>query len=189
MIDNILYYIKSDLYRYAGEISLKKFFKHYYISEGFRFSIWLRTCYFLRKKKITKYTLFPFAVLMYRHYKYKFGYDVPYAVEIGPGLLLFHINGIVFSPKMAGKNVTLSQCTTVGMTIKNGKKEYPVIGDNVYLAPGSKVIGGITVGNNVAVGTNSVLNKSVEDNAVVVGIPGNVVSYKGAGLYVNNPIK
>ncbi|WP_409295930.1 serine O-acetyltransferase [Peribacillus sp. SCS-26] len=188
MLKSILYFIKSDLFRYAGEVSLKKFLKHYFLNEGFKFSVWLRICHFFRKRKLTKYSIFPFSYIMYKRYKYKFGYDIPYAIEIGPGLLLFHINGIVFSPKVAGKNVTISQCTTVGMTIKDGIKQFPIIGDNVYLAPGAKVIGGIKVGNNVAVGTNCVLNKSVENNAVVVGIPGRVISYKGADLYVNNPI-
>lgn len=188
MLGDIFKFIQADLFRYAGETSVKKFIKHYFLSEGFKFSVWLRICHFLRKKKLTKYTCFPFAVLIYKHYKYKFGYDIPYAIEIGPGLLLFHINGIVFSAQKAGKNLTLSQCTTVGMTIRNGNKEYPVIGDNVYLAPGAKVIGGITVGDNVALGTNCVLNRSVENNSVVVGIPGKVISYKGAEWYVNNPV-
>lgn len=59
--------------------------------------------------------------MIYRHYKYKYGYDIPYAIEIGPGLQIFHIGGIVFSPAKCGKNITLSQNTTVGMTIHNGK--------------------------------------------------------------------
>ena len=75
------------------------------------------------------------------------------------------------------------------MTIKNGVKKFPIIGDGVYLAPGSKVIGGIVVGNNVAVGSNCVLNKSVENDAIVVGIPGKVISKKGAREYVNFPIE
>jgi len=62
----------------------------------------------------------------------------------------------------------------------------PKIGDNVYIAPGAKLIGGITIGNNVAIGANSVVTKSIPDNAVVVGIPGEVISYKGSENYVIN---
>lgn len=185
---NILEYLKKDLYRYTQSYTLRSFIKCYLRSEGFKFTVWLRICHFTRKKKITKYTIFPLAVLIYKHYKYKYGYDIPYAINIGPGLLIFHISGIVFSPQSAGKNITLSQCTTVGMTIKNGEKKYPVLGDNIYIAPGAKIIGGIKVGNNVAVGSNCVLNKSVENNSVVVGIPGKVISYNGAIEYINNPI-
>ena len=126
---------------------------------------------------------------MYKRYKYKFGYDISFNIEIGPGLLIFHINTIVLSARKIGKNFTVSQGCTVGMVIKDGQKQFPSIGDNVYMAPGSKIIGGIEIGNNVAVGTNCVLNKSVQDSAVVVGIPGKVISNNGAQDYINNPIR
>ncbi len=35
-------YIKSDLYRYCGNTSLKFFFKNYILNRGFNFSVWLR---------------------------------------------------------------------------------------------------------------------------------------------------
>lgn len=189
MIIQIINYIKKDLYRYCGKVNIRMFIKHYIKSEGFRFSFWLRICYFLRKNKFSKYTIFPFTVLIYKHYKYKYGYDIPYSIDIGPGLLIFHINGIIFSAQSAGKNLTLSHCSTVGMRIKNGKKFFPKLGDNIYIAPGAKVIGDVCIGNNVAIGTNAVLCKSVEDNAVVVGIPGEIISYNGANEYVNYPIE
>lgn len=178
-------FILADKHRYSGEQS--GFWKTYWRYEGFRFTVWLRICQETRKKKITKYTIFPIAKLVYKHYKYKFGYDIPYDREIGPGLLIFHIGGIVFSPKSCGRNITISQNTTVGMTVHEGIKEFPILGDNVYLAPGSAVIGGVKVGNNVAIGTNAVLTKSAPDNSVIVGIPGKVISYKGAQGYINNP--
>lgn len=187
-MDKINEYIKGDLFRYSAKSDVKSFIKYYFRSEGFKFTVWMRICHFSRKKKITKYTLFPISKLIYKHYKYKYNYDIPYDNDIGPGLLIFHIGGIVFSPKKCGKNVTISQNTTVGMKIVNGKKEFPIIGDNVYIAPGAAIIGGINVGSNVAIGTNSVLNKSVENNSVVVGIPAKVISYNGASEYLNNPI-
>jgi serine O-acetyltransferase len=48
------------------------------------------------------------------------------------------------------------------------------------------VLGNIRVGNNVAIGANAVIIKDVPDNAVVVGVPGKVVSMDGAGDYVVN---
>jgi len=182
-------YIKADLYRYCGDTSVKSFLQQYMKAEGFRFSVWLRICHFTKKKRITKYTIFPLARQLYKRYKYKFGYDISFNIEIGPGLLIFHINTIVLSARKIGKNFTVSQGCTVGMVIKDGQKQFPSIGDNVYMAPGSKIIGGIEIGNNVAVGTNCVLNKSVQDSAVVVGIPGKVISNNGAQDYINNPIR
>ena len=149
----------------------------------------MRTCFYSKKNFWGKYFVFPFSYIFYNHYKYKFGIDISYTSNIGPGLLIYHFGGIVVAVESAGKNLTVSQCTTIGMTIKNGIKKFPIIGDGVYLAPGSKVIGGIIVGNNVAIGSNCVLNKSVANDSVVVGIPGKVISRKGAHEYVNFPIK
>ncbi len=182
-------YIRADLYRYTGSTKFRSFLKQYFIrGQGFRFSVWLRICHFSKQSKISKYTVFPFAYLFYCRNMFKYGLDISYHTEIGPGLLIYHFSGIVFRPEKAGKNITISQCTTVGMTSHDGKKSFPVLGDNVYLAPGCAVIGGITVGNNVAVGTNSVLTKSVPDGAVVAGIPGHILSYDGAAEYINHPV-
>lgn len=182
-------YISADLFRYTGKTGVTYFIKQYFVrGQGFRFSVWLRICHFSKRGKAARYTIFPFARIIYNHYMIKYGYDISYDTDIGPGLLIYHFSGIVFRPEKAGKNMTISQCTTVGMTIHDGEKSYPVLGDNVYLAPGSKVIGGIMVGNNVSIGANAVLTNSVADNAVVVGIPGKVISYRGSAEYVNNPL-
>ena len=178
-------YIKEDCYRYIGKTNLKSIIRCYFKYSGFRFSFWLRACFFLRKKRIKKILFFPLARFLYKKYKYKYGIDIPYSCEIGPGLLIYHFGGIVFVPKKAGKNITLSQCTTVGMVVKNGVKEYPEIGDGLYMAPGSKIIGGIKVGNYVAIGTNAVLNKNADDNSVIVGIPGKPISFNGSYSYLN----
>lgn len=181
-------YIKSDLFRYAGKCNFKSFVKQYIRSEGFKFTVWLRVCHFTQKNTIYRTLIFPIAFIIYKHYKYKYGYDINYSADIGPGLLIYHISNIVLAPKKVGKNFTISHGCTVGMKIINGEKRFPIIGDNVYMAPGSKIIGDIEVGNNVAVGTNSVLNKSVENNSIVVGIPARIISNKSSKEYVNNPI-
>lgn len=53
------------------------------------------------------------------------------------------------------------------------------IGDNVSIYPNSVVIGNITIGNNVTVGAGSVVIKDVPDNAVVVGNPARITSFRG----------
>jgi len=59
------------------------------------------------------------------------------------------------------------------------KKGFPVIGDNCILFAGAKVIGNVTLGNNVIVAANAVVTKDFPDNAVVGGIPAKILSYKG----------
>lgn len=179
--------IKADLYRYSGQSNMKVFFHTYFKSPAFRFTVWLRICSILRKKRLQK-SLLLITKIIYNHYKYKYGYDIPYSIPIGPGLLIYHFGGIVFNPSYCGKNMTISHCTTVGMTIINGKKYFPIIKDNVYMAPGSKIIGNIIVEDNCAIGTNAVVTKSTNKNDVLIGIPAQRISSKGSHEYINNPI-
>lgn len=57
----------------------------------------------------------------------------------------------------------------------------PVIGDNVDMSKGCIVMGGISVGNNVIIGANAVVNKPVPDNAVVAGVPAKILRIKENG--------
>ena len=75
---------------------------------------------------------------------------------------------------------------TLGMKYGGKSPGVPVIGDRVYLGPGSVVIGGITLGNDVAVGANSVVVDSVPDCGVVAGVPARLVSERGSREYVVN---
>jgi serine O-acetyltransferase len=44
---------------------------------------------------------------------------------------------------------------------------------------GAKILGGIKVGDNVKVGANSVLLKSVPANSTVIGVPGRIIKTEG----------
>lgn len=58
----------------------------------------------------------------------------------------------------------------------NGKA--PVIGNNVWIGPGAKLFGDITIGDNVMIGANSVVTKSFPDNVRIAGIPAKIISYE-----------
>lgn len=130
------------------------------------------------------YPLYVVAVLILNHYKYKFGITLSHATSIGSGLYIGpHMAGIVVNNfAVIGKNCNLSQGMTIGQTYRGKRKGTPVIGDNVFIGPGAKIIGD---GNNVAIGANCVVADDSPDNAVVVGVPGRVVSYNGSREYVN----
>jgi len=131
-----------------------------------------------------------FAFLVNRivsHYTFKYGISIPPETVIGSGFYIGHFGGIVVSPKSKiGKNCNISQGVTIGQTNRGSRKGFPIIGNNVYIGPGAKIIGGVTIGNDVAVGANCVVTKDVPDNAVVVGVPGRVISYDGSRGYINN---
>jgi serine O-acetyltransferase len=109
------------------------------------------------------------------------GIDVPRGANIGPGLYIGHFGGITISSKaIIGRGCNLSQGVTIGVSGDGPNRGVPTIGDEVYIAPGARVFGGITVGNNVKIGANAVVYKDLPDNAVVVLDPGfRILSYKG----------
>lgn len=61
----------------------------------------------------------------------------------------------------------------------------PIIGDRVFFASGSKVMGSVTIGDGAAIGMNAVVTKDIPENGVAVGIPAKVISLKGSNGYVN----
>ena len=116
-----------------------------------------------------------------------YGILIPYNVKIGRGFYIGHFGGIVVNADVViGTNCNLNHGVTIGVTYGGKYPGSPVIGNNVYIGPGSFIIGGIEIGNNVAIGANTVVNKSLPDNAVVVGPSGEIVSYKGSSSYVIN---
>ena len=56
----------------------------------------------------------------------------------------------------------------------------PVIGDDVFVGTGSVILGNIKVGNNAAIGANSVVINDVPDGVFVAGAPAKVVAQTGA---------
>ncbi|MCY1462204.1 Serine acetyltransferase [compost metagenome] len=51
----------------------------------------------------------------------------------------------------------------------------PIIGDDCYIASGAKILGPITIGNNVVIGANAVVLKDIPDGCIVVGIPARII--------------
>lgn len=94
--------------------------------------------------------------------------------HFGPGFVLVHTFGIVINSEVrAGRNVIIEHCVTIGA--EKGKS--PVLGDNIFIGAGAKIIGGIRVGSNVKIGANAVVVKDVPDNVTVAGVPAEIVKY------------
>ena len=74
----------------------------------------------------------------------------------------------------------------MGQASRGRRKGWPTIGDNVYIAPGAKIVGNVKIGNCVAIGANCVVTTDIPDNGVVVGVPGKVISFEGSQGYVNH---
>lgn len=113
-----------------------------------------------------------------------FGLEVTPKCEIGPGVFFAHASGTVVGASRIGSNVTFFQGVTVGARLSDIKFDpalRPIIGNDVVLGAGCKVLGGIQLGDGVTVGANAVVLESVEPNSTAVGIPARVISSARVG--------
>jgi serine O-acetyltransferase len=133
-----------------------------------RFGQWARSMPLL-----FRLVLDPVYFVLYLMIQIMWGIEIPRATVIGPGLFIGHFGGITISAAaVLGNNCSISQNITIGLSGSGDKFGVPVIGDDVYIAPGARLFGKITVGNNVKIGANAVIYKSVPDNSVAVLDPG-----------------
>jgi serine O-acetyltransferase len=111
------------------------------------------------------------------------GIEIHPGARIGHAFFIDHGMGVVIGETTEiGHHVTLYQGVTLGGTGKERGKRHPTLGNHVVVGGGAKVLGAITIGDNVKIGANSVVLRSVPDSCTVVGIPGRVI-HKEAGAY------
>lgn len=136
-------------------------------------------------------------ILLWLKYKYKklsikYGFTIPINT-FGPGLCIAHRGTIVINDATKiGKNCRIN--IDVNIETNMGESgQSPIIGDNCFIGPGAKLFGRISIGNNVAIGANSVVNKSFPDNVTIAGVPAKIVNHKGTAnrfsYYVEGDIK
>lgn len=99
--------------------------------------------------------------------------EIQLTTEIGGGLLLPHPNGIVIHPdSVIGPNCMIMNQVTIGQG--KGEKDIPIIGGQVYIAPGAKIVGKISIGDFSMIGLNTVLTKDVPRGGVAIGVPAKI---------------
>ena len=106
-------------------------------------------------------------------------------IEIHPGAIIgrrFFIDhgmGVVIGETAEiGDDCMMYHGVTLGGTSWDKVKRHPTLKNGVIIGAGAKILGPITLGKNVRVGSNSVVVKSIDDNCTVVGIPGRVLKKK-----------
>lgn len=94
--------------------------------------------------------------------------------EIGKGFHIGHFGGTYIKARI-GENCSIAQLVVIGH--KGGFRGggTPILGNNVWVGTGAKIVGELKIGNNVKVGANAVVLADIPDNVTVVGIPARVV--------------
>lgn len=97
---------------------------------------------------------------------------IPISTKIGDGVTFPHgICGIFISQgAIIGNNTVIFQQVTIGSNTLEDSNNYgaPIVGNNVYIGVGAKIIGGVHIGNNVRIGANAVVTTDIPDNSTVV---------------------
>lgn len=101
-----------------------------------------------------------------------YGIEIECGENIGAGMRLPHLSGIIIhDTAIIGEDVTIFQQVTIGVNEhdKYKSRRAAIIGKNVYIGAGAKVIGNVRIGDNVRIGANAVVCKDIPDNCTVVG--------------------
>jgi serine O-acetyltransferase len=108
------------------------------------------------------------------------GIEIHPGARIGNGFFIDHGMGVVIGETAEiGDYVTLFQGVTLGGTGKERGKRHPTIGNHVVIGAGAKILGAIRVGDNVKIGANSVVLKSVPPHSTVIGVPARIIKMVG----------
>lgn len=107
------------------------------------------------------------------------GIEIHPAAKIGRRFFIDHGMGVVIGETAEiGDDCTLYHGVTLGGTSWKEGKRHPTLGNNVVVGAGAKVLGPITIANDVRIGSNAVVVKSVAEGRTVVGTPGRVIHAK-----------
>ena len=163
--------IKANLYRYNGLTGTKGLLRGR-LTPGFRYM------YIVRKiSKCRKYSpMWLLYRVLLRRYSFKFGIQIPYTTQIGEGFYIGHFGTIVISPKAKiGKNCNIAHNVTIWKANRGRLNGFPTIGNNVWIGTGSVIVGNINIGDNVLVAPNSFVNVDVPPFSLVLGNPCKIV--------------
>lgn len=109
---------------------------------------------------------------LYRKLLRQYNAEIPLDTQIlGAPTFPHELNGIFISAgAKIGKGCVIFQQVTIGSNTLSDSSHSgcPVIGDNVYIGAGAKIIGNVRIGDNVRIGANCVCAEDIPDNATVV---------------------
>lgn len=171
------YFLKEDLKRYNNKKpNLKDWFLH---NEAWYIFYYIKHLRYIEYYKNKNKLLLLWHFFIYKHLSFKLHITI-YPETIGPGFRIYHIGDFTH----IGQNVKIGKnCTIQPGVVFGNKNETPdnqkvQVGDNCYIGLGVKILGPVTIGNNVTIGANAVVTKDIPDNAIVGGVPAKIIRFK-----------
>ena len=159
MFDNI----RSDLRAYEGNWGAQGF----WVMIVYRFGRWR---YGVRPAILRKALSLVYKIL-FKLVQILTGIELPCEADVGRNFVIDHFGGVIVSGYAKfGDNCRIRNGCVVGLR-RVEEKAAPVIGNNVDIGTGAKLLGPIRIGNNVLIGANAVVMQDVPDNSIAVGVP------------------
>lgn len=101
------------------------------------------------------------------------GCDIAPGAVIGPGLRISHGTGLVIGDRTRiGDDATLLHQVTLGAPSDRRIGQMPTLGDRVFIGASAKLIGGITVGDDVFVGVDAIVTRDIPSGSKVTARAG-----------------
>ncbi|GAB4523974.1 MAG: hypothetical protein Kow00133_12060 [Amphiplicatus sp.] len=98
--------------------------------------------------------------------------------EIHPSVHIVHPFCVgIHRDSIIGENCIIMQQVTIGQAGEGG---VPVLGKNVFVGAGARILGPVTIGDNARIGANAVVLKDVPADATAVGVPARIILRKVA---------
>jgi serine O-acetyltransferase len=92
--------------------------------------------------------------------------------EFGSGLVLIHSSGIVINGSVrGGSGIHIEHQVTIGAA----NRLTPIIGNDVFIGAGARIIGDVRIGDGARIGANAVVTEDVPAGQTAVGVPARVV--------------
>jgi serine O-acetyltransferase len=170
----MFYLIKNDVKAYARDGKAYSIIRTVLFEHAFHLVFFIRIGSLIRRIPVLGNF---FGIILEYFIRIVFSSDINCNAKIGPGLFIIHGHDIVIGAKtIIGINCKIFNGVTLGN--KNTEIEndgQPVIGNNVVISTGAKILGPITIGDNCIIGANSVVIKSFGPDSIIGGIPAKIL--------------
>jgi serine O-acetyltransferase len=104
------------------------------------------------------------------------GIEIHPGARIGPGMFIDHGMGVVIGETaIVGSNVLVYHGVTLGGVDSRPCRRHPLVGDNVMIGAGAKILGPVTIGDGAKIGAGSVVLGNVPSGATAVGVPAQIL--------------
>ena len=178
--------LKSDYLKYKKYGG--NFFTILFFTQGFwaifqyRFA---RTIYQSKLPQVLKRIILLICLIWQKGIEILTGISIPFSVQIGHSFYIGHFCNIILnSNSIIGNNCNISQGVTLGVSGQGEKRGVPILGDNVYVGANAVIAGKVKIGDNVIIVANSLVNKSIPNNSIAIGVPAKVVKEIDKNNYI-----